>query len=103
MASRLLIVAILLGSSGAALAVSRQVDQAVKLCQSKRATFDKDQWSDGPCISEGRDIKGWVVDIAHSPRQPIDDQAKNQCRNYRNGKIKHFVELDGECNVLRSK
>jgi hypothetical protein len=63
MASKLLLVAILLGSSSAALAVSKPVDRAVKLCQTKKAA----------------------------------------CLNYRTGRIKHFVELDEECNVLQAK
>lgn len=56
--------------------------------------------SSGPCIAENL-IPGWVADIAHNPRQPIDDLPENQCQNFREGKASHFVELDLEGNVIR--
>jgi len=49
--------------------------------------------SAGPCLTENL-IDDWVADIAHNPRQTIDDLPENQCQNYRNGLTKHFVELD---------
>ena len=59
-------------------------------------------FSNGPCIAE-EVIDDWSVDIAHDPRQDIDDQPENQCQFYRDRKTKHFVELDPEGNVLRVK
>jgi hypothetical protein len=56
--------------------------------------------SQGPCLSN-EIIKGWVVDVAHSPRQAIDDKPENQCQAYREGKAKHFVELDENGNVIK--
>lgn len=59
-------------------------------------------FSSGPCLSNAV-IPGWVVDIAHSPRLPIDDLPENQCSAFKEGRAKHFVELDPEGNVIRVK
>lgn len=56
----------------------------------------------GPCLSNSL-ISGWVLDIVHNPRQPVDDVAENQCGTYLNGQAKHFVELDPEGNLIRVK
>ena len=59
-------------------------------------------FSRGPCISNGQDIPGWVVDIAHSPRLPVDDLTRNQCSAYADGKADHFVELDPKGRLIRT-
>jgi hypothetical protein len=59
-------------------------------------------FSNGPCIAEEA-IDDWSVDIAHDPRQDIDDQPENQCRLYRDGTTHHFVELDPEGKLIRAK
>jgi len=62
--------------------------------------------SSGPCISNnmapGRISEGWVCDVAHSPRQAVDDDPTNQCSAYRIGTAKHFVEVDTSCNLIRA-
>lgn len=58
--------------------------------------------SNGPCLSNAL-MKGWVLDIVHSPRQSIDDLPENQCTAYLNDKTKHIVELDLNGNVIRVK
>lgn len=65
----------------------------------------KDQgidFSSGPCLSDAL-LPGWVVDIAHSPRLPIDDLSQNQCPGFLEGRSKHFVELDPDGNLIRAK
>lgn len=53
----------------------------------------------GPCLGLlGTD---WVADVAHDPRQPVDDDPANQCEAYRTGKVKHFVELTPEGELIR--
>lgn len=61
-----------------------------------------DDLSQGPCLTNSL-INGWVLDIAHNPREAIDDLPKNQCSAYLNGTAKHFVELDVEGNLLRAE
>lgn len=58
--------------------------------------------SSGPCLSNAL-LPGWVLDIAHNPRQEIDDLPQNQCSGYREGGAQHFVELDPEGNLIRAK
>jgi hypothetical protein len=56
-------------------------------------------FANGPCL--GVVMEGWVADVAHDPRQAIDDRAENQCEAYRSGEADHFVELDPAGNVIR--
>lgn len=58
--------------------------------------------SAGPCISNAL-MPGWVVDIVHNPRLPIDDLPENQCSAYLEGRAQHFVELDIDGNLIRTK
>jgi len=59
------------------------------------------EMSRGPCL--GIIAADWVADVAHDPRQDIDDKPANQCAAYRNGKAHHFVELDPNGELIRSK
>lgn len=59
-----------------------------------------EDFSSGPCLSNNL-MPNWVADIAHSPRQSIDDLPENQCPNYIQGKAQHFVELDLQGNLIR--
>ena len=54
----------------------------------------------GPCL--GVIAPGWVADVAHDPRQPVDDEPENQCEAYRSGEADHFVELDPDGEFIRS-
>jgi hypothetical protein len=54
----------------------------------------------GPCL--GVIKPGWVADVAHDPRQPVDDEPANQCEAYRSGDADHYVELDPEGNYIGS-
>ena len=53
-------------------------------------------------VASGVIAPGWVADIAHDPRLPVDDEAENQCEAYRNGTADHFVELDPDGDYIRS-
>jgi hypothetical protein len=46
-------------------------------------------------------MENWVADVAHDPRQPVDDDPANQCEEFRAGEAEHFVELDPDGNVIR--
>ncbi|MFH1207471.1 MAG: hypothetical protein V1668_02585 [Patescibacteria group bacterium] len=58
--------------------------------------------SKGPCLSNDL-IPDWVADIAHNPRQAVDDEPVNQCPAYVAGMAHHFVELDPEGNLIRAE
>jgi hypothetical protein len=58
----------------------------------------------GPCVSESLPgLPDWVVDIAHTPRQAVDDDPSNQCQRYRSGQAHHFVELDEHGQLIRAQ
>jgi hypothetical protein len=62
--------------------------------------------SAGPCIAESLPAPGlsdWVADVAHDPRQPVDDQLQNQCQRFRNGDAHHFVELTPTGQLIRAE
>ena len=55
--------------------------------------------TNGPCLSN-EIVEDWVCDVAHSPRQAVDDLPENQCPAY-GDKASHFVEVDPDCNFIR--
>jgi hypothetical protein len=60
--------------------------------------------SPGPCISESLPgLSDWVADIAHNPRQDVDDDPQNQCQRYRDGDAHHFVELTPSGRLIREE
>lgn len=81
-----------------------EIDNAVKKAQDiyKNRKAKDDDFESGPCLSNDL-MPDWVVDIAHNPRQELDDLPENQCLAYTEGRAKHFVELDLEGEVIRVK
>ncbi|MFA6411012.1 MAG: hypothetical protein WCW26_05575 [Candidatus Buchananbacteria bacterium] len=71
-----------------------------ELCQNQISNDLKD-FNLGPCLSE-EIIPDWACDVAHSLRQDVDNEKGNQCAFFTQGKVSHFVEVDGNCNVLKS-
>ena len=69
-----------------------------ELCQN--SIVEGADLNSGPCLSNNL-IPDWVCDVAHDPRQPIDDQPANQCSNFAAGKAHHFVEMDGNCQFIK--
>lgn len=80
--------------------IETAVNQANLLYNQKRITGE--DLSSGPCLSNAL-LPGWVLDIAHRPRQSTDDLPENQCPAYLEGRAKHFVELDLEGKLIRAK
>ncbi len=56
--------------------------------------------SDGPCLSESI-LEGWVCDVAHSPRLPVDDLPANQCAQYPDI-APHLIEVSPACHFIRA-
>jgi hypothetical protein len=70
----------------------------------RQAKVDGTDLSRGPCIAEQLPgLADWVADVAHDPRQAVDDVPANQCRRFRNGQAHHFVELDTSGNLIRAQ
>ena len=77
--------------------------KCVTLCRSKLIDLAEGIVAGSPCI--GNPISGmpdWVCDVAHNPRQKIDDLPENQCSSFRTGRARHFIEVDSNCGFIRS-
>ncbi len=75
------------------------INACISLCKD-RLDSGRDL-SNGPCLSNDT-YPDWVCDVAHSPRQLVDNIPENQCSGFREGKSHHFVEVDEECNLIRA-
>jgi hypothetical protein len=93
------------GSSGS----NVEPSGAQKAVDEAQAAFSQIQASGqdlslGPCISESLPgLPDWVADIAHDPRQPVDDESPYQCQRYRSGQAHHFVELAPDGQLIRAE
>lgn len=80
-------------------------DKAVSVCISECKTWlsgGKDL-NNGPCLLNPiTDMQDWVCDVAHDPRQSIDDNPNNQCSAFMEGRAHHFVEVDLNCNLIKA-
>lgn len=84
--------------------VSSEEDRAVAQAKvvyerKKEAGID---FSSGPCLTNDL-MPGWVLDVAHDPRESIDNLIENQCQAFIEGRSKHFVEFDPQGNLIRVK
>jgi hypothetical protein len=76
----------------------RAIDTCIQKCRD--ALNAGQDLSSGPCL-DNRIVEGWVCDVAHSPRQTIDNDPANQCSEF--GKTANsFVEVDTSCNFIRT-
>jgi hypothetical protein len=94
------------GSACGSSANSADRDAAVKAAHAayERALGRGEDLRAGPCIAEHLPgLHDWVADVAHDPRRPVDDQARNQCARYRHGEAHHFVELDPRGRLIRAE
>jgi hypothetical protein len=96
----------IIGCGGGDEASESDQDKAVAEAQ---AAFSKAQKSGtdlsvGPCIAENLPaLPDWVVDVAHDPREDVDDDPDNQCQRYRDGEAHHFVELTPDGQLIRAQ
>ncbi|MFA6097965.1 MAG: hypothetical protein WCV50_04165 [Patescibacteria group bacterium] len=93
--------------SGAAdIKIKQQADKDLAVAKAKeqwRVNFQLgEDLSNGPCLADII-ITDWSADIAHNPRQAVDDEPANQCAAYRSGKTHHFVELDPAGNLIKAQ
>jgi hypothetical protein len=74
------------------------VEECIKECKTQLEKGT--DLSAGPCLSN-EIIPDWVCDVAHSPRESVDNQPENQCPAFREQKAHHFVEVDTGCNLIK--
>jgi hypothetical protein len=92
------------GGDQTSTSVTRQgvIDAAMRVYDQRKASGT--DFATGPCISESLPgFEDWAADIAHDPRQPVDDQPANQCQSYRDGQTHHFVELTPGGRLIRAQ
>jgi len=82
--------------------VPKPEDEALKNALNLYITKKQEgvDFTNGPCL--GKIADDWVLDIAHNPRQPVDNKRENQCADYREGRAHHFIELDPNGNLIDS-
>ncbi|MBI5229371.1 hypothetical protein HY991_04625 [Candidatus Micrarchaeota archaeon] len=56
--------------------------------------------SRGPCLSN-KIIDDWVCDVAHSPRESVDNDPANQCPAF-GSNASHFIEVNPECAFIKA-
>lgn len=98
----LILIAILLVSGCTGQGNDVEIELAKQSCISLCEEYSEDKTA-GPCLSDVMEweIDNWVCDIAHDPREPVDDQLANQCAAYHDGKASHFVEVEEDCKVIQ--
>lgn len=74
-------------------------DTAIARCIDLCEHYDGDL-NASPCLSNVI-IDNWVCDVAHLPRQDVDNAIENQCAAYLNKTAKHFVELNEMCGLIK--
>lgn len=75
--------------------------QCIQLCQG--AKLEEKDLTNGPCLGNPiTNMADWVCDVAHNPRQDVDNKIENQCSAFAQGTAKHFVEVDENCNFIKS-
>jgi len=82
------------------------IDLCTQICRVNPVNAPLERvYASGPCLSDNNpdwNITDWVCDVAHSPRQSVDDKPENQCQEYINGNAHHFIEVDTGCNFIRA-
>ena len=81
-------------------------DRAVYTCMflCKSALNEGRSLDNGPCLSSGWDaweVDNWVCDVAHWPREDVDNLEQNQCPEY-GVTASHFIEVSPECGFIRA-
>ncbi|MGE5858082.1 MAG: hypothetical protein ACM31K_06345 [Solirubrobacterales bacterium] len=90
------------GTQGNPSGREKAVDEAQAAFRQAKATGQ--DLSAGPCLAESLPgLSDWVADIAHDPRQPVDDDPANQCGRYRDSQAHHFVELGPDGQLIRAQ
>jgi hypothetical protein len=95
---------VVLGCGDGDSASQEDKDKAIAAAKFIYAGKAKEDLSSGPCLSQSiPGLSDWAVDIAHDPREAVDDQPANQCQSFRDGDTHHFVELTPDGRLIRAQ
>ena len=103
---KILIILTLVFLSGCAIGIDQEAvnvqeameEKAINLCVQACESYEGDLTS-GPCL-DGDIVNDWACDVAHDPREDVDNLEENQCEKYRDGISTHFVEVDENCDLI---
>lgn len=71
-------------------------DSCIKACLNEKQNGR--DLSEGPCL--GIVAVFYACDVAHNPREDVDNMVGNQCEDYIQGRVPHYVEVDENCNFI---
>jgi hypothetical protein len=57
--------------------------------------------NNGPCLLDPMSDPEWVCDVAHDPREAVDNLRENQCDAWHAGTAKHFIEVTPDCKFIK--
>jgi hypothetical protein len=103
----ILLVFLIAGCTQSSKSIQQQaIDLCEQICRINPVNAPLERvYASGPCLSDNNPdwtIDDWVCDVAHNPRQDVDNQPENQCQAFREGKASHFVEVDTSCNFIKA-
>jgi hypothetical protein len=76
------------------------IDACVQACENSKAAGNN--LENGPCLLNPMPQNGsWVCDVAHDPRQDIDNLVENRCPAFGKGETMHFIEVNPECYFIK--
>lgn len=76
------------------------VDECEAACRA--AVAEGQDLSNGPCLLDPMSDSDWVCDIAHDPRENVDNLRENQCNAWHNKTASHFIEFTPDCNFIKA-
>ncbi len=83
------------------LPVQQLSDICIEAC--KKALIADPPVERGPCLLNPiPEDRIWVCDMAHDPREPIDDLPENQCSAFRAGRSTHFIDVTPDCKLIKA-
>ena len=102
-----LLAILLISGCTSGISSSDPVERAKQMCIDE-CNLEKNKGTyleDGPCLTDINarwNVDDWVCDVAHDPRQEVDNMNANQCTEYREGEATHFVEVTPDCELIRA-
>lgn len=104
----ILFLIIIIPFSGCVKQTMIEKDRVIAVCIEACNNY-KENLSNGPCLlnpmnaeKDFPELSKWVCDVAHSPRETVDNQMENQCSAFREGIADHFVEVDTNCELIKT-
>ena len=75
----------------------KAIDYAIRIYNMEKS---KGVEFNSQCLGSVGENERYAIDIVHVPRVALDDLAENQCEDFRLGKVKHFIELNKDGNIV---